>query len=456
MANTTSVYAGIVKFDKQPDGTVIVYGKATDDTIDSDEQICDPAWLSKAMPEWFKYGNIREQHSNIAAGVATDYEAKGSEHWITAHVVDPGSAKKVETGTLKGFSIGIRGARVAKDNKANGGRIIDGQIVEVSLVDRPANPACTLVMAKSVGSDVIQVEELMEEEGVETVQVAEIVEEVVAEEVAVEEVVEAPKTAGALIDMAKAIAGDDVTNKFDQAMFDMARRGLAGLLAVEAMEMAEGSDETDSIACLFAAIHALFEFHQDEAAEGEAEEIEGGQGDTDVDSKLEIELSDEADVAKEDGEDMEMCDKCNMAMKECKCAEGGYSATEMSAEEKAAKKSAKAEAKAQKREQKNSELRELIAEVVKTVLTTPEGGMDTVTKAVESERIEALESELAQVKSLAAPTGPKRMAQSVSAETSVNKSLAAEYRYKAKNTLDKSLAMGYLKLAADLEKSESN
>ena len=448
MANTTSVYAGIVKFDKQPDGTVIVYGKATDDTIDSDEQICDPAWLSKAMPEWFKYGNIREQHSNIAAGVATDYEAKGSEHWITAHVVDPGSAKKVETGTLKGFSIGIRGARVAKDNKAAGGRIIDGQIVEVSLVDRPANPACTLVMAKSVGADVIQVEELMEQEGVETVEVAEVIEETV--ETVVEETVDAPKTAGALIDMAKAIAGDDLTNKFDQAMFDMARRGLAGLLAMEAAEMAEGADETDSIACLFAAIHALFEFHEDEVAEGEAEAIEGGQGDTDVDSKLEIELSDEADVAKEDGEDaVEMCDKCNMAMKECKCAEGGYSATEMSAEEKAAKKAAK-------REKKNSELRELIAEVVKTVLTTPEGGADTVTKAVESERIEALESELAQVKSLAAPTGPKRMAQSVSAEQSVNKSLAAEYRLKAKNTLDKSLAQGYLKLAADLEKSESN
>ena len=66
-----------VPIKEQEDGTVVAYGKATDDTLDSDSQVCDPAWLSKAMPEWFKYGNIREQHSNIAAGVATEYEAKG-------------------------------------------------------------------------------------------------------------------------------------------------------------------------------------------------------------------------------------------------------------------------------------------------------------------------------------------------------------------------------------------
>jgi hypothetical protein len=52
-----------------------------------------------------------------------------------------------------------------RDNKAANGRIIDGQIVEVSLVDRPANPNCQLVLAKSVEgeSSLVQVEELTEE-----------------------------------------------------------------------------------------------------------------------------------------------------------------------------------------------------------------------------------------------------------------------------------------------------
>lgn len=303
------------------------------------------------------------------------------------------------------------------------------------MVDRPANPACTLVMAKSVGSDIIQVEELTMED--ET-------------QISVEEAIaETPKTAGALIEMAKAIASE-TTNKFDQGMFDMARRGLAGLLAVEATEMAEGSDESASIERLLGAIHALFEFHHHEAEEGEtmeSPEIE----------ETEIELSDDAETAKEDtaevpsevpadGEDVEMCDKCNKSMKECKCAEGGYSATEMSDEEKSVKTTLEV-----------SELRELIMEVVKSVTTTPEQGDDVVTKAFESERIEALESELAQVKALAAPTGPKRMAQSVSAQpNNVAKSQAQIYRAKAAATLDKTLATGYLKLAADLEKSESN
>jgi len=158
----TTAYAEIVKFDEQEDGTVIAYGKATDATLDSDEQICDPEWLKRAMPEWFKYGNIREQHSSIAAGVATEYEEKDGGHFITAHIVDANSAKKIKTGVLKGFSIGIRRPRVIKDNKALGGRIVDGEIVEISVVDRPANPACTLVVAKAVGGVMTRVEEYTE------------------------------------------------------------------------------------------------------------------------------------------------------------------------------------------------------------------------------------------------------------------------------------------------------
>jgi hypothetical protein len=158
-------YAEIIKFNKNDDGTITVYGKATSDDLDIDQQICDNDWLSKAMPEWFKSGgNIREQHSSIAAGVAQELETKDDGYYVSAHIVDPTSIKKVEAKVLKGFSIGIKGPRVVRDNKAANGRIIDGQIVEVSLVDRPANPTCQLVLAKSVGgeSTLTQVEEMIE------------------------------------------------------------------------------------------------------------------------------------------------------------------------------------------------------------------------------------------------------------------------------------------------------
>jgi hypothetical protein len=185
MSDLTTAYFEITKADKNADGTLMVYGKATDDSLDIDQQICDPTWLDSAMPEWFKTGgNIREQHSNIAAGVAKEYEKKADGHYIHALVVDPVSVKKVDNGVLKGFSIGIKSPRVVRDTKAANGRIIDGQIVEVSLVDRPANPNCQLVLAKSVAgeSGVWKVEELIEKSDETAPEVTEIIEEV-AEEV---------------------------------------------------------------------------------------------------------------------------------------------------------------------------------------------------------------------------------------------------------------------------------
>ena len=164
----TNTYAPIVKMDDNGDGTLTVYGKATDDSLDIDQQICDPVWLDRAMPEWFMTGgNIREQHSNIAAGVAEEYERKADGHYISALVVDPVSVKKVRARVLKGFSIGIKSPRVVRDQKAANGRIVDGQIVEVSLVDRPANPNAKLILAKSVEGQktLTKTEELVEKHG---------------------------------------------------------------------------------------------------------------------------------------------------------------------------------------------------------------------------------------------------------------------------------------------------
>lgn len=147
---TTTVYAEIVKAERNADGDLVVVGKATGPDLDLDKQVCDPGWLGKAMPEWFSTGaNVREQHSQIAAGVATELAQQGDSWMVTANVVDPVSARKVEAGVLKGYSIGIKNPQVIKDAAAPGGRIIGGQIVEVSLVDRPCNPTCTLTLAKA-------------------------------------------------------------------------------------------------------------------------------------------------------------------------------------------------------------------------------------------------------------------------------------------------------------------
>jgi hypothetical protein len=150
--DTTAVYAEIVKHERDANGDLVVFGRATGPDLDLDRQICDEAWLKTAMPTWFQTGaNVREQHSSIAAGVGTEISQLPDGGWdLKSLVVDTNSARKVERGVLKGYSIGIRNPKVVKDASAPGGRIVDGQIIEVSLVDRPANPTCQLTLAKAL------------------------------------------------------------------------------------------------------------------------------------------------------------------------------------------------------------------------------------------------------------------------------------------------------------------
>lgn len=145
----TNVFAEILKSQRDENGDLIVTGKATGPDLDRDNQRCDPTWLKSAMPEWFKIGNIRENHGSNAAGVATNLTQSGDDWLIDAKIVDPVAVKKVEADVYKGFSIGIKGAHVMKSADAPGGLIMGGRIVEVSLTDRPANPTCMLELAKS-------------------------------------------------------------------------------------------------------------------------------------------------------------------------------------------------------------------------------------------------------------------------------------------------------------------
>lgn len=150
----TYVGIGDLTFKEADDGSMFVYGLATDPTLDLDQQICDPGWLKSAMPQWFKTGaNVREQHSSIAAGVGIELNADGDKWMLKSEVVDPVTQTKVRKGVLKGYSIGIKQAQVMKSDEAPNGVIVGGNIVEVSLVDRPANPSARIEIAKSVNGE---------------------------------------------------------------------------------------------------------------------------------------------------------------------------------------------------------------------------------------------------------------------------------------------------------------
>jgi len=150
----TYVGFGDLTFKSTDDGSMFVYGKATGPDLDLDQQICDESWLKTAMPQWLATGaNVREMHSSIAAGVGIELNADGDDWYLKSEVVDANTMKKVEKGVLKGYSIGIKGARIVKSDDAPNGRIVGGQIVEVSLVDRPANPTATVEIAKAVNGE---------------------------------------------------------------------------------------------------------------------------------------------------------------------------------------------------------------------------------------------------------------------------------------------------------------
>ena len=387
--NFTTSYAAIIKQEKQDDGTLLVYGKATDDALDIDQQICDAAWLEKAMPEWFKTGgNIREQHSSIAAGVAKELDSKADGHYISVLVVDAQSVKKVETGVLKGFSIGIRAPRIVRDNKAANGRIIDGQIVEVSLVDRPANPNAKLMLAKSNGTEVVQMEQFIEKQEEETpVATTEPTEVIEAE------VVEA-ETAPVEAEEAKA----DMPSKEDalKALEELREN----LMAHEKMCKELGYLEEDDKALEpvgESAEEETEEGSKPEAAEEEVEEAEGKK-------------TAEGEIAEE--------------------------ATENSVEE------------TEQPALDDDVIDAIVDKAVKSATATVRDEIKSY-----KEEINKLQSELATAKNKAVGSGPKRAVVSKPAILEFNEfsRIAEQYRAKAADTSDNELARGYRELAADFE-----
>ena len=500
MANDfANSYAAIIKQEKQDDGSLLVYGKATDDSLDIDQQICDDTWLSSAMPEWFKSGgNIREQHSSIAAGVAKEYESKPDGHYISVLVVDPVSVKKVESGVLKGFSIGIKAPRVVRDQKAANGRIIDGQIVEVSLVDRPANPNAKLMLAKSVEGEanLVQVEELVEiEQPTET------------------------KEKSMLAEVIKELHADSA--KFDQASYDAARKGLAQLIISEASEIGDmDSDERDDIDTLLSALKHLFSFRDGEIDEDQEAGLAPGMINLAADMSTKDCDCDGCAACQDDGGcDDDVCKGCTKTSAksafvgkclECGCGQvgnnhgkttvqiagnnGGIRTTanvstaqivtpeqnggsiksaegeavetpapvdEVQTDEKSESVVEEIKEEVEKVEEKlEEEIKDILGEkfvtsiIEKAVQSASESvkaeidSLHTALKAAEEKSV-ALESELVIAKSAAVSGGPKRTGKVVVNDSNELLIKAADYRRKAEATSDPILAKGYKQLESE-------
>jgi hypothetical protein len=407
--NMATTYASIIKQEKQDDGTLLVYGKATDDSVDIDQQICDSAWLEKAMPEWFKTGgNIREQHSNIAAGVAKELNSTNDGHYISALVVDPVSVKKVETGVLKGFSIGIRAPRIVRDSKAANGRIIDGQIVEVSLVDRPANPNAKLMLAKSDNADnLVQVEELIEAETVKGEHMEQEEDKAVSEKPSKEELLERLKEAHKMYKEAEKMckevgcSDEELKAQYGESAEEETEEGSKPTAAQEEVEEAEGKSAETTEKCLECGCHQPANSH---GADDVTTATMVSPTETPKSTIIPEPVTEEIGtiIEEDSSDDEDLSEKTITAIIE------------------KAVKSAK----------------------------------DAVTNEINSykEEVNKLQAELATAKTKAVAGGPKRsVIKTDIAELGGYLAKAAEYRVKATQTSDTDLARGYRELAEDAE-----
>lgn len=147
MKKTKRIYGEIAKSEQQDDGTLKVWGYASSGAVDSDGEIITPQAMKGAIANYMKFGAVREMHGNNAAGTAIEIEVKDDgKTWFGAHVIDPVAVKKCETGVYKGFSIG---GKVKARNELNKAQIEEIDLIEISLVDRPANPEALFEMFKA-------------------------------------------------------------------------------------------------------------------------------------------------------------------------------------------------------------------------------------------------------------------------------------------------------------------
>ncbi len=404
-------YASIVKYDKNDDGTLMVYGNATDDTLDLDSQICDPTWLDAAMPAWFKSGgNVREMHGPSAAGVAKEYEVKSGQHFIGVHVVDPIAVKKVEARVYQGFSIGIKSPRVVRDAKAANGRIIDGQIIEVSLVDRPANPSAKLILAKSVEgeSSLVQVEELHEYKAPLPSEVAKMT------------------AKGSEMENENEMKEDSVApmngeSKVVPTRDEMVERYAAARKALEDITMeckSHGYDDIDK---------EYGETAEQETAEGPAVAAETAQEEVqEAKEEKPLDETKAVDTEEEKSEDEE----------------------EKSEDDEEKKKKVSEDDKSEDDEA----IKALVEKAVKSAMEMVKGEIDTLRAEKKSavEKSVKLETELTTALSKTVAGGPKRTAIRQGAESNEYLAKGLTYKAKADATTDPVLAKGYREIANEL------
>lgn len=157
-----------VAFTKIDEEKRMVYGLASDETIDAEGEVIDYQATKEAVAEWLEWSNIREMHGPTAVGIATEVmlDEASKALYIGVKIVDDQAWQKVKEGVYKGFSIGGKALQKIQEviNGQTVRRVVKYLLTEISLVDRPANPSARFSLVKREGGVMPEEQETVAEE----------------------------------------------------------------------------------------------------------------------------------------------------------------------------------------------------------------------------------------------------------------------------------------------------
>lgn len=162
MKDQFNYFLPLSKVEKNDDGTRTVTGYASTPALDLDGEIITLNAVKSALPSYMEWRNIRQMHQAIAVGTAKEAVIDDKGLYLTARIVDANAIKLLDEEVLKGFSIG--GKKLAK----TGNTITQLELIEISLVDRPANPECRIDSVKAAMKDITMFGDLSKDAGAET------------------------------------------------------------------------------------------------------------------------------------------------------------------------------------------------------------------------------------------------------------------------------------------------
>lgn len=138
-----NLFLPLSKVTATKDGGCIVSGYASTQALDLDGEIIAIDAVRKALPGYWQWRNVREMHQPSAVGVGKEAHIDEKGLFLTAKITDKVAAQKCIDGVYKGYSVG--GKKLSK----TGNMITEIDLIEISVVDRPANPECKIEVAKA-------------------------------------------------------------------------------------------------------------------------------------------------------------------------------------------------------------------------------------------------------------------------------------------------------------------